>query len=70
MGGLTRISDFLDIRFDCVAKMNVPDLGDMVTAKWIADLDIPDPAQGCGAIEYPKILEIVGNKPSPSCHNS
>jgi arsenate reductase (thioredoxin) len=55
------ISAFSDIKFDYVAKMDVPDLGDMVTAKWIADWDIPDPAQG-GAAEYRKIREIIANK--------
>ncbi len=55
------ISDFSDIKLDYVAKMDVPDLGDMVTAKWIADWDIPDPAQG-GLVEYRKIREMIGNK--------
>jgi protein-tyrosine-phosphatase len=55
------ISDFSDIKFDYVAKMDVPDLGDMVTAKWIADWDIPDPAQG-GLKEYRKIRKMIGDK--------
>jgi protein-tyrosine-phosphatase len=33
----------------------------MVTAKWIVDWDVPDPAKG-GAFEYRKIREIIGNK--------
>jgi protein-tyrosine-phosphatase len=41
--------------------MDVPDLGDMVTAKWIVDWDIPDPAQG-GAAEYRKIREMIAKK--------
>jgi arsenate-mycothiol transferase len=57
----THISAFSDMKFDYVAKMDVPDLGDMVTAKWIADWDIPDPAQG-GAAEYRKIREMIVNK--------
>jgi arsenate reductase len=55
------ISDFSDIKFDYVAKMDVPDLGDMVTAKWIADWDIPDPAQG-GIVEYRKIRRLIADK--------
>jgi hypothetical protein len=46
--------------------MDVPDLGDMVTAKWIANWNIPDPAQG-GAAEYRKIREMIANKSVPSC---
>ena len=52
------ISAFSNIKFDYVAKMGVPDLGDMVIAKWIADWDIPDPAQG-GAAEYRKIRQMI-----------
>ena len=55
------VSEFSDIKFDYVAKMDVPDLGDMVTAKWIADWDIPDPAQG-GIAEYRKIRQMVADK--------
>jgi protein-tyrosine-phosphatase len=57
----THISDFSDITFDYVAKMDVPDLGDMVTAKWICDWDIPDPAQG-GSAEYRKIRQMIAEK--------
>jgi arsenate reductase len=55
------ISDFSDITFDYVAKIDVPDLGEMVTAKWIVDWNIPDPAQG-GRAEYRKIRQIIANK--------
>ena len=55
------ISEFSDIKFDYVAKMDVPDLGDMVMAKWIAGWDIPDPAQG-GAMEYRKIRRLIEEK--------
>jgi arsenate reductase len=55
------ISAFSDIKFDYVAKMDVPDLGDMVVAKWIVDWDIPDPARG-GIAEYRKIREMLANK--------
>ena len=41
--------------------MDVPDLGDMVTAKWIIDWDIPDPAQG-GIVEYRKIRKMIAGK--------
>jgi len=55
------ISVFSEIKFDYVAKMDVPDLGDMVTAKWIADWDIPDPAQG-GIAEYRKVRQMIADK--------
>ena len=55
------LSAFSDIKFDYVAKMDVPDLGDMVTAKWIVDWSIPDPAQG-GLPEYRKIRKMIANK--------
>ena len=55
------ISAFSDIKFDYVAKMDVPDLGDMVTAKWIMDWDIPDPAQG-GSAEYRKVRQMIADK--------
>ena len=55
------ISDFSDIKFDYIAKRDVPDLGDMVAAKWIADWDIPDPAQG-GIVEYRKIRKMIADK--------
>jgi len=52
---------FSDIKFDYVAKMDVPDLGDMVTAKWIMDWEIPDPAQG-GSAEYRKVRQMIADK--------
>jgi protein-tyrosine-phosphatase len=55
------ISAFSDTKFDYIAKMDVPDLGDMVKAKWIADWDIPDPAQG-GMAEYRKIRQMIAGK--------
>jgi arsenate reductase (thioredoxin) len=55
------ISCFSDVKFDYVAKMDVPDLGDMVTAKWIVDWNIPDPAQG-GIAEYRKIRQMIADK--------
>jgi len=54
------ISAFSDVKFDYVGKMDVPDLGDMVTAKWIADWDIPDPAQGRMS-EYRKIRQMIAD---------
>ena len=54
-------SNFSDIKFDYVAKMDVPNPGDMVTAKWIVDWDIPDPAQG-GIVEYRKIRKMIADK--------
>ena len=55
------ISDFSNLTFDYVAKMDVPDLGDMVTAKWICDWDIPDPAQS-GTAEYRKTRQMITDK--------
>ena len=55
------ISCFSGVKFDYVAKMDVPDLGDMVTAKWIVDWDIPDPAHG-GIAEYRKIRQMIADK--------
>jgi arsenate reductase len=55
------ISHFADIKFDYVAKMDVPHLSDMVTAKWIVDWNIPDPAQG-GIAEYRKIRQMIADK--------
>src|SRR2546429_7235083 len=52
------ISAFSNIKFDYVAKMDVPDLGDMVIAKWTADWDIPDPAHGAAA-EYRNIRQMI-----------
>ena len=57
----SHISAFSDIKFAYVAKMDVPDLGDMVTAKWIMDWDIPDPAQGSSA-EYRKVRRMIADK--------
>jgi hypothetical protein len=34
-----RESHFSNVTFDHLAKMDVPDLGDMVRAKWIVDWD-------------------------------
>jgi protein-tyrosine-phosphatase len=39
------VSEFKSIKFDMVVKMDVPDLGDAVNAKWMENWDIPDPAQ-------------------------
>jgi arsenate reductase (thioredoxin) len=55
------ISEFSDINFDYVAKMDVPDLGDMVTTKWIVDWHIPDPAQG-GIAEYRNIRQMIADQ--------
>ncbi len=55
------ISAFSEVKFDYVAKMDVPDLGDMITAKWIVDWDIPDPAQG-GRAEYRKVRQMIAEK--------
>ena len=52
---------FRYLKFAYVAKMDVPDLGDMVTAKWIMDWDIPDPAQG-GSAEYRKVRRMTADK--------
>jgi protein-tyrosine-phosphatase len=55
------ISAFSHIKFDYVGKMDVADLGDIVTAKWIEDWDIPDPAQG-GSAEYRKVRQMIADK--------
>jgi arsenate reductase len=52
------ISDFHDSKFDFVAKMDVPDLGEMIEAKWIEDWDIPDPAQG-GIREFRAVRDLI-----------
>jgi hypothetical protein len=52
----THVSNFSAIKFDYVAKMDVPNLGDMVTARWIVDWNIPDPAEG-GTVEYRKVVK-------------
>jgi arsenate reductase (thioredoxin) len=52
------ISRFHHIEFDFVAKMDVPDLGDMIDAKWIENWDVPDPAKG-GMAEYRKVREML-----------
>jgi protein-tyrosine-phosphatase len=55
------ISHFLNVTFNYVATMHVPDLGDMVIANWIVDWDKPDPAQG-GIAEYRRVRERIGDE--------
>lgn len=50
---------FSHMTFDYVAKMDVPDLGDMVTAKWIGTYLTP--AQG-GIAEYRKVRQMIADK--------
>ena len=52
------VSDFRDIQFDIVAKMDVPDIADFVSAKWIENWDIPDPAHG-GPEEFRKVRDLL-----------
>jgi arsenate reductase (thioredoxin) len=52
------VTEFQTIKFDLVAKMDVEDLGDMVSAKWIENWDIPDPAQG-GVEEMRQVRELL-----------
>lgn len=52
------ISNFQDIKFDFVAKMDTPDLGDLVHAKWMENWDIPDPANG-GVEEFRKVRDLL-----------
>jgi arsenate reductase (thioredoxin) len=52
------VSDFQKIDFDFVAKMDVPDVSDLVSAKWMENWDIPDPARG-GVEEFRKVRDLL-----------
>lgn len=52
------VSAFQHIKFDFVAKMDTPDLGDLVQAKWMENWDVPDPANG-GPAEFSKVRELL-----------
>jgi protein-tyrosine-phosphatase len=52
------LSAFQGTTFDLVVKMDVPDVGDFVTAKWIENWDIPDPANG-GIEEFRKVRDML-----------
>lgn len=52
------VSDFKRTTFDLVAKMDVPDVGNFVSAKWVENWDIPDPANG-GIEEFRKVRELI-----------
>jgi arsenate reductase (thioredoxin) len=54
-------SRFHHLQFDFVAKMDVPDLGDMIDAKWVENWDVPDPAKG-GIDEYRKVREMLADR--------
>jgi protein-tyrosine-phosphatase len=55
------ISVFAKGKFDLVAKMDTPDLHDMVHAKWMENWDIPDPAEG-GIEEYRKVRDLLAER--------
>jgi protein-tyrosine-phosphatase len=54
------VSVHQNIKFDVVAKMDVPetDLADQLSAKWIESWDVPDPADG-GLDEYRKVRDLL-----------
>lgn len=52
------VSDLQNITFDFVAKMDVPDIGDLVAAKWMENWDVPDPARG-GPEEFRKVRDML-----------
>jgi arsenate reductase (thioredoxin) len=47
--------------FDFVAKMDTPDIGDLVAAKWMENWDIPDPARG-GPEEFRKVRDLLAER--------
>jgi arsenate reductase (thioredoxin) len=55
------VSDLQKITFDFVAKMDVPDVSDLVSAKWMENWDIPDPAKG-GVNEFRKVRELLAER--------
>lgn len=52
------VSDLQHLTFDFVAKMDTPDIGDLVHAKWMENWDVPDPARG-GPKEFRKVRELL-----------
>jgi protein-tyrosine-phosphatase len=52
------VSDFQHLVFDFVAKMDTPDIGDLVQARWMENWDVPDPARG-GPNEFRKVRELL-----------
>jgi protein-tyrosine-phosphatase len=55
------VSDLQAISFDFVAKMDVPDVSDLVSAKWMENWDIPDPANG-GISEFRKVRDLLAER--------
>jgi arsenate reductase (thioredoxin) len=55
------VSDLQKITFDFVAKMDVPDVSDVVSAKWMENWDIPDPAKG-GVNEFRKVRDLLAER--------
>jgi protein-tyrosine-phosphatase len=55
------VSDLQKITFDFVAKMDVPDVSDLVSAKWMENWDIPDPAEG-GIEEFRRVREMLAQR--------
>jgi hypothetical protein len=54
------VSDFQHFMFDFVAKMDAPDIGDLVQARWMENWDVPDPARG-GPSEFRKVRELLSS---------
>ena len=52
------VSALQHLTFDFVAKMDTPDLGDLVQARWMENWDVPDPARG-EAKEFRKVREML-----------
>ena len=52
------VSALQHLMFDFVAKMDTPDLGDLVQARWMENWDVPDPARG-EAKEFRKVREML-----------
>ena len=52
------VSAFQHLEFDFVAKMDTPDIGDLVQARWMENWDVPDPARG-GAKKFLKVRELL-----------
>jgi arsenate reductase len=55
------VSQLQKIDFDFVAKMDVPDVSDLVSAKWMENWDIPDPARG-GVEEFRKVRDLLAER--------
>jgi protein-tyrosine-phosphatase len=55
------LSEFREETFDFVAKMDTPDLSDLVKSKWMENWDIPDPAQG-GMDAVRRVRDLIAER--------